>query len=272
MRIMASCQFSVLILAAATLGQQPPGPDYYAAAIEASRALSNQVQYLEQAIIAVPRPVSPPGGDGLFQQTEDILSNLQVLRQQLGSKAGRETLALGLGPIDRKLNELASEIQGMERWNPGLRMVARRVRYAQQDLHFAILGSDGRPETQAQVALRQTLVLQDRTEDCLGIVRYVFTEQDVLPAWNKGFADFRGALNELQKREQTKASRDDIKQQLLTADQYWARLVDRFNKVGTDSSLLLRSNFAQVDRLLDRLSTLYGVPDRRAPLKDPFAY
>jgi hypothetical protein len=262
----------VLILATATLGQQPPGPDFYAAATAASRELSNQVQYLEQAIIAVPRPDSPPGGDGLFQQTEDILSNLQVLRQQLNSKAGREALVLTLAPIDRKLNTLSSDIGPMERWNPGLRMTARRVRYAQHDLHFAILGGDGAPETRAQVALRQTLVLQDRTADCLGIVRYVFAEQDVLPAWNKGFADFRGALNELQKLDQTKVSGDDVKQQLLKADQSWARLVDRFNKVGTDSSLLLRSNFAQVDRLLDRLSTLYGVPDRRAPLKDPLAY
>lgn len=269
---MASGPFTVLILAAAVLGQQPAGPDYYAAVTAASRELSNQVHYLEQAIIAVPRPVSPPGGDGLFQQSEDILSNLQVLRQRVRDQAGREQIALSFSAIDRKLNELAGEIGGMERWNPGLRMVARRVRYAQQDLHFAVLGNDGAPETQAQVALRQTLVLQDRTEDCLGIVRYVFTEQDVLPAWNKGFADFRGALNELQTLEQNKGSRDDIKQQLVKTDQRWAQLVDRFNKVGTDSSLLLRSNFAQVDRRLDRLSTLYGVPDRRAPLKDPFAY
>jgi hypothetical protein len=272
MCIMPSCQLTLLVLAAATLGQQPPGSDYYAAAMDASRQLSNQVQYLQEAIIAVPRPASPPGGDGLFQQTEDILSNLQVLRAQLRNNAGKEPLALSLAPIDRKLNGLASEIQGMERWNPGLRMVARRVRYAQQDLHFAILGTDGAPQTQADVALRQTLVLQDRTHDCLGVVRYVFAEQEVLPAWNKGFANFRGALSDLQNLEQTKASRDDIKKQLLTADQSWARLVDRFNKVGTDSSLLLRSNFAQVDRLLDRLSTLYGVPDRRAALKDPFAH
>jgi hypothetical protein len=256
----------------ATLGQQPPGPDYYAAAMATSRELSNQVQYLQQAIIAVPRPASPPGGDGLFQQTEDVLSNLQVLRQKLRDNAGREPLALSYAPIDQTLNALANEIQGMERWNPALRMVARRVRYAQQDLHFAILGGNGAPETKAQVALRQTLVLQDRTEDCLGVVRYVFAEQDVLPAWNRGFADFRGSLNEVQKLEQTKASTGDIKQQLVKADQSWARLVDQFNKVGTDSNLLLRSNFAQVDRLLDRLSTLYGVPDRRAPLKDPFGY
>jgi hypothetical protein len=268
---MATCHAGILLLAAAALGQQPPGPDYYAAATAAARELSNQVQYLEQTIIAVPRPVSPPGGDGLFQQTEDILSNLQVLRQRLNDKAGREPLALGFYGVDGKINGLFNEIQGMERWNPGLRMTARRVRYAQQDLHFAILGNDGAPATQAQVALRQTLVLLDRTDDCLGVVRYVFTEQDSLPGWNAGFADFRGALTQLQKLQQTKASRDDVKQQLLQADQRWAKLVNRFNQLGTDSNLLLRSNFAQVDRLLDRLSQLYGVPDRRAPLKDPFA-
>lgn len=268
---MATYPLAVLLAAAATVGQKPPGPNYYAAAIEATRELSSQVHYLEQAIIAVPRPVSPPGGDGLFQQTEEILSDLQVLRQQLRDKFGREKLTLGFAAVDRKLNMLESELAGMERWNPGLRMTARRVRYAQQDLLFAITGNGAPPAAQADLAYRQTLALRDRVDDCLGLVRYVFAEQPGLPEWNAAFADFRGALSELQKLEQTKAPRDDIKVQLLKTDRSWAKLVDRFNALPTPPSLLLRSSFAQIDRLLDRLSTLYNVPDRRAPLRDPFA-
>jgi hypothetical protein len=267
---MIGCHVGILLLTIA-VGQPPPGPDYYASATAAARELSNQFQYLQQAIIAVPRPAGPPGGDGLFQQTEGVLSDLQVLRQQLNDKANREQLALNFAKVDAKINTVFDEIQGMERWNPGLRMTARRVRYAQHDLHFALLGGDQAAATQAQTAYRQTLVLQDRTEDCLGIVRYVFAERDTLSGWNAAFADFRGALNQFQKLQKTKASRDDVKQQLLQTDRSWAKLVDRFNQLGTDTNLLLRSNFAQVDRLLDRLSTMYGVPDRRAPLKDPFA-
>jgi hypothetical protein len=267
---MASYHVGVLLLAA-SLGQAPPSPDYYAAATAASRELSNQFQYLQQAIIAVPRPASPPGSDSLFQQTEDVLSNLQVLRQQLSSSAPREQLVLSFDGLDGKINTVFSEIQGMERWNPGLRMVARRVRYAQSNLHFAISSGDGAPMTQAQRAYRQTLTLQDRTEDCLGVVRYVFAEQDPLPAWNAGFADFRGALDAFQKMQKNKASADALKQQLAKVDASWAKLVNRFNQLPTAPNLLLSSNFAQVDGLLDRLSKLYGVPDRRAPLKDPFS-
>ncbi len=267
---MASYQVGVLLLAA-SLGQAPPSPDYYAAATAASRELSNQFQYLQQAIIAVPRPASPPGGDGLFQQTEDVLSNLQVLRQQLNNSAARAQLYLSFDAVDAKINAVFNEIQGMERWNPGLRMVARRVRYAQSNLHFAVFNGDGAPTTQAQRAYRQTLTLQDRTEDCLGIVRYVFAEQDSLPGWNAGFADFRGALTEFQKLQKSKAPADALKQQLAKADASWAKLVDRFNKLPASSNLLLSSNFALVDGLLDRLSKLYGVPDRRAPLKDPLS-
>jgi len=270
---MSSCQVAILFVAAASLGQKPPGPDYYAAAMAASRELSMQVHYLEQAIVAVPRPdtASAPGGDGLFRQTEGILSDLQVLREQLRDKLAREKLSKSFADVDRKLNTLEEDIQGMERWNPGLRMTARRVRYAQQDLMFAMVGDNSSPATQADLAYRQTLVLKDRVDDCLGLVRYVFAEHASLPAWNKAFADFRGALDALQKMEQTKAPPEDIKLQVLKTDRSWATLVDRFNGLGTDTSLLLRSRFAQVDRLLDRLSTLYGVPDRRAPLKDPFA-
>jgi hypothetical protein len=269
---MASYQFTVLLVASATLGQQSPGPNYYAAATAATRTLTNQVLYLQQAIVTLPQPATPPAGDQLFKQTEVILASLQDLRQGLNDNAGRESLVLTFVPIDRKLNALLRESQGIERWNAALRMTARRVRYAQQDLHFAIFGTDGAPETRAQVALRQTLALQDRTEDCLTHVRNVFFEQQPVFAWNDEFAAFQGALNELLKLEQTKAPRDDIKKQLLKSDQYWAKLVKRFNKDSLGSTLSVQWHFAQVDHLLDRLSMLYGVPDRRPPLKDPFGY
>jgi hypothetical protein len=263
---------AVFWVAAAVLGQPaPPGPDYYAAANAAARELSNQFQYLQQAIIAVPRPPEPPGGDGLFEQTEGVLMNLQVLRRQINAKAPLEKLYLSFDSVDGKINGIFSEIQGMERWNPGLRMVARRVRYAQHDLHFAIFSDSGAPMTQAQRAYRQTLVLKDRTDDCLGVVRWAFAEQDTLPAWNGGFADFRAALAELQRLQKTKASRDDVKQQMAKADQSWAKLVTRFNQLPASPSLLLASNFAQVDGLLARLSKMYGVTDRRPPLNDPLA-
>ena len=44
----------------------------------------------------------------------------------------------------------------------------------------------------------------------------------------------------------------------------WVREIVLDRKAG-------RISEGDADRLLDRLSQLYGVPDRRAPLKDPFA-
>jgi hypothetical protein len=44
-----------------------------------------------------------------------------------------------------------------------------------------------------------------------------------------------------------------------------------FNALPTANNLLLGSNFAQVDQILDRLSRIFDVKDRRAALKDPFA-
>jgi hypothetical protein len=261
-----------LLFAGASLGQGPAGQDdYFAASTAAARELSRQVMYLQQAIIAVPRPPTPPGGDGLYEQTETINVNLIGLRQQLNSKAGREQLILSFDTIDGKLNQLLGEIQGMETWNPGLRMVVRRVRYAQHDVHFAIFAGDGAPATQAQVAYRQTLVAQSRTEDLLGVVRYVFAEQDALNTWNAEFANLKSALAEFQRMQNGKAPRAEVKQALAQADKAWAKLVTRFNGLPTANNLLLGSNFAKVDQVLDRLSRMFDVKDRRAALKDPFA-
>ena len=269
---MALHHVGLLILTGAALGQGPAGQDdYFAAASAAARELARQCENLQQAIIAVPRPPSPPGGDGLFEQTETIHVNLIALRQQLNRKAAREQLIQSFDAVDGKLTQLLGDIQGMETWNPGLRMVVRRVLYAQHDLHFALFAGDGAPATQAQVAYRQTLVAQSRTEDLLRAVRYVFAEQDVLTTWNAEFANLKSALAEFQRLQKSKAPRADVKLALAQADKAWANLVTRFNGLPTANNLLLASQFAQVDLVLDRLSRMFDVKDRRAPLKDPFS-
>jgi hypothetical protein len=257
------------LLAAGTLGQGPG--DDYAAATAAARELSRQVEYLQHAIVAVPRPPTPPGGDGLFEQTESVHMALIQLREQLNSKAPRERIVLSFEAVDTKLNGVFSEIRGMETWNPGLKMVARRVKYAQHDLHFAIFAGAGAPESRAQAAYRQTLVLDSRVEDLLGVVRYTFDEQDVLPAWNAGFAELKRALAEFQRMQKSKATPDELRQQLARADKSWEQLVAKFNQLPAATNLLLGSNFARVDQAFARLSSLFGVKDRRAALKDPFA-
>jgi hypothetical protein len=264
--------FGLLLLAALSLGQGPAGQqDFYATTQASARELARQLQYLEEAVVAVPRPAAPPGGDGLFQQVESVQAGLILFRQQMQQKLPREQLIITYDAMDAKLNQLLGDIQAMEKWDAALRMVVRRVKFAQSDLHFAVFGADTPGARQADLAYRQTLVLVDRIGDLEGVVRYVFNEKDSLPAWNADFAALRGAVAEFQKLQKAKASRDEVQKQLAQADKAWEKLVARFNALPAATNLLLGSNFSLVDQSLDRLSRALGVKNRRAPLRDPFA-
>ena len=171
--------------------------------------------------------------------------------------------------MDGKLQSMLSDISALEKWSPALRMTAQRLLAANHDLQFAMSSGDGTPARQSQVAYRQTLVLLSRTEDLEGLVRYLFFEMDSLTAWNADLKELRSAIAELQ-RVQKKGSRDDIKQQLMKTDQAWEKLVTRFKGLREGQYLILRLDFGKVDQVFDRLARMYGIQNRRPPLKANF--
>jgi hypothetical protein len=260
----ASLGFLLLVL-----GQAPPGDDYYAAATAAGRELSRQVEYLQRSFANIP---GPDEGRGLYQQTELILVDVTYLRQQIKRKVGREDLYLALDKVDGKINSLLDDLQGFAKWVPAVRMAVQGVQAAQHDMHFALSAGDGAPARQSSAAYRQTLVLKAKAQNLEGLVRYVFYEQDSLPGWTAGFKDLRGAINALQDLQNKKASRDDLKQQMLQVDKAWDKLVTKMKALPEDQNLLLVSDFARVDAIFDRLSRLFAIQNRRAPLKDPLPY
>src|SRR5262249_6193438 len=154
----------------------------------------------------------------------------------------REELYLAFDPLDQKVTQLLSDLQGFEKWNKALRMVAGRVQSALHDLHFAVSAGDGTPARTSQVIYRQTLVLLARTENLESLVRYVFDEQQSLKRWTGALGELRREIVALQKLQQKKAPRAELNKQLMRADQFWEKLVGQLKDFPGGQYVLLRDN------------------------------
>jgi hypothetical protein len=105
------------------------------------------------------------------------------------------------------------------------------------------------------------------------MVRYVFAEQDVLKQWDAELTAFSQAIAKFQSVQKSKAPMEEVKNALLATDQAWEKLVTRFKALPQGLYILVRSDAAQVDRVMFRLAQLTGVKlTRGTPLSDPLAF
>ena len=262
---MGSCHLSILLVAGAGLGQ---GEDYYASVTAAARELNRQLQYFQQTFVTIP---GPPMGRGLYKQSDKIIYDLIYFQQQVQRKADREALYIAYDKMDGKLETMLGDVKDLEKWSDALRMVAKDVISANHDLHFALFGGEGGPARKGQAAYRQTLVLMQKTEVLQNLLRFVFDEQDSLTEWNAAVKELRQqivVLKDLQKAK--KPSADDLKAQFQKTDAAWEKLVSKFKDQTEDIQLMLRLRFGQVDQVFARLAPLFGVKNRRPPLKADF--
>ncbi len=253
----------VLALGTVSFGQPAAPPDsYYAALSAATRELSNQMFYLQRGLATIP---GPPEGRGLYNQIDKVNLDLNYFQNQLQQKASVESLYVAFDPLNGRLNAFLSEIKNAEKWSPFLRMVARRVRFAQGDVQFAMAAVGGTPERQAQLKYMQTLVLLDRTEDLNNMVGWVMAGQGNPGAWKAAFGSLHSALKQLEQLQKKKAAAGAVKDQVNQTIAVWNQMIQKFNALPGDQSVLLRSDFAQADQAFFRLASLYGIKKGQGP-------
>jgi hypothetical protein len=265
------------VLAGVTLGFATPasrpqaaggdGDQYLPAVHAAARELARQLNQLQWVFPGAPGEES---GRGLYKQTDQIQTALIYFRQQLQRKVGREQLYIAFDPVDAKVKQLLSDIQGLEQWNKALKMVADRVQQANHDLHFALSVGDGTPARGAQALYRQTLVLLADCTSLESLVRYVFAERPPLKAWVRNLEAVRSAAVALQKAQQDKAAKDELQKLFRQLDQAWEKVMAQFRVSGQDQFLLIQQ-VARVDQVLGRIARLVGIDNRRPPLTDPWS-
>jgi hypothetical protein len=256
------------LLACAIVGSRSDagGPDYLTATLNATLDLSREVRTLQHSFATIP---GPPQGRGLYNQADKIQMDLANLEVLLTRKVARDAVYSTYAQADSKVNRLLDDLQGIATWDPAVRMAARRVRDAQQDLHFALSGGDTAPARVAELVHGQTLLLHSRVEDLEGLVRFaLLNQQPSLRGWKEDFDNLRKSVAALQRAEQDKSTREDLKKQLHQTDKAWNHLVVRYRALPEGQYAYVRHAFAQVDRVLERLATLLGVTDKRAPLNE----
>jgi hypothetical protein len=247
------------------LGQQAArGPEYWDSVTAAAREMSSALDFFQDTFLT---DAGASGGRGLFKQSEQIRLALIYFRQQLGRKVSRDDLYLAFDKVDRSVKALLGEIKGLERWDSGLALAARRLQAADHDLHFALSTGDSSAARVTQVIYRQTLALLARVENLDRTARWVYAEQPPLKAWTADLGEMRQGVLALKQLQDKKAPAEDLRKQLEQVGKVWDRVVARFRGAG-DDQYLLQSAVARTDRGFARLAGLFGIKDRRAPLSD----
>lgn len=267
--LMGLSHLGILFVIAAGLGQGGGQNDYYAGLTAAGRELSTKLDLFQQSLVTI--GPSPSVGRGIYQQSNGIMYDLIYFQQQVKRQVSRDDLYIAYDKMDGKLETLLGDLKAFEKWDPALRMMAKQVISANHDVQFALAGGGDNAPRKGQAAYRQTLVILDRVGNLENLVRFVFDEQASLPAWNAEFKALRQSIADLQSAQKNKASKDEAKAKFQQTDQAWEKLVTRFKALNEDQQLLLRLGFGQVDQIFARLAPLFGIDNRRAPLKADFS-
>lgn len=243
------------------------GDQYLPAVHAAARELARQLNQLQWVFPGAPGEDS---GRGLYKQTDQIQTALIYFRQQLQRKVGREKLYEAFDPVDKKVKQLLDDIQGLERWNKALKMVADRVQQADHDLYFALAVGDKTPARGAQALYRQTLVLLADRTNLDKLVRYVFNERPPLKTWVDNLEGVRAAAVAFQQAQQNKGTKDQLQKLFRQMDGAWEKVMAQFRVSGQDQFLLIQQ-VARMDQVLGRVARLVGIDNRRPPLTDPWS-
>jgi hypothetical protein len=256
--------FSMLIGVVVALPAQSGGDGTFAPAAAAAREVAKQLEFMQGQFAWLP---GPPINRGLNQQAEQIQIALYQLRQAINNKAGSEPITLAFLKLDRQVQDLLGDLQGAAKDDAALGYVWRRLRIAEHDLHFAVLGPGGDEAQQAKVLYRQTLALADRAEQLQAAVRYQYLGQPGLDAWMAAFKDLRGEISSLQKLEENGGSRADQKKQLAQIDQAWTKLIERFNAIPAMTYVMMQTSAVQLDAVVGRIDGILGTENRRPKLQ-----
>jgi hypothetical protein len=234
----------------------------------AARELERQLDFMLRALATIP---GPSQGRGLYKDLNLVHADLTVFQQKVQKKASREDLRVAYDKLDSRLHRLLEEVEAFENWDKAIRLVARRARAADSDLHFALFGSDPAMSGSAQALYRHTLAARARLENLEDEIRYLFEGQQSLQLWLPDLKAARGSLAEFQRLQKAQAERSALQKQFKDLDGIWEKLVRRFKDLPERNYLRLLSDAAHVDRALDRLAKLIGVSGRRLPMRDPLA-
>lgn len=234
------------------------------AMIAASREVDRQITYLQE-LYGEDTELAQIGG--IFGQTMDLQAALIEFRMKVNSQAASEDVALAFDAVDGKVSSILSEVAALEKRDTALRMICRRLRSAESDLHYAVFVASATPARQLAAISRQVSTQQVFLGCLMNNVNSVFSGKEALQEWKVDLAAVQKSLAVLQDLTQKKASEKELNEQMVRADKLWDKVVQRFEGSKQNKPALL-GFVAQIDQRFAKLSQVVGIKDRRAPLSD----
>jgi hypothetical protein len=256
------CCISVLLTAVASFPMM--AAEDRPAMIAASQEVDRQIS-LFQELYGEDTDLAAIGG--IFNQTMGLQAALIQFRQKVNAKAASEDVALAFDVVDSAVTAILGEVAALEVKDAGLRLICRRLRSAESDLHYAVFVADVTPARQLAVLNRQISTQQIFVSCLANNVKLVFAGKEALNGWKDDVGAVEESLVALQGLMQKKAPEKELKEQVVRTDKLWNKIVQRYND-SKQNRPALQGFVSLVDQRFAKLAKVVGVNDRRIPLTD----
>lgn len=250
-RYRAAVVFVVVAMASPALGQ--PQQAFRGASSAPSvgrwvRQLASELEHLQEDLF-FERGRYPRGLKEQVEQVSLMVAHFQRVQQRSND---RDHLRRDFRQMDRSVHELVRTLEGSD--DLWLRRQASRIRYADEQLHFAMQRQgDGSRDGGRELLVRQAHLLDSLARDLERL-------HDRVNRRGRGLSDaiheFAQQADHFHKVVEEGASRDNLREDFQRLDAAWHRLVERLNR--SSYSYYLRSVARDIDRVHNQISELVG--------------
>lgn len=239
-----------LALPASAVQPPPPGP---AGRDGGLRSANRWVQQLENELDHLQEDLYYERGNypsGLSEQVEETSRAVAHFGQMLRRQSDRQHLMRDFQEMDRQVHRLTDRLnQSGDQW---LRRQAARIRYPDEQLHYALQTISADPRTPSRELLaRHAHVLESEAKSLEELVDRIGRRDDRL---RDAVDDFAEEAEHFHETVEKGADIDHLRDDFRDVDEAWHRVVEYINR--SAYGLYLRRNAQNVNRVHNQMHDL----------------
>jgi hypothetical protein len=212
------------------------------------RQLASELDHLQEDLF-FERGSYPAGLSEQVEQLSLMVAHFQRVQQQSNDQGH---LRRDFQEMDRRVHDLVRTLDGSN--DPWLRRQASRIRYADEQLHYALERRLDRPRRDArEVLARQAHLLDGLARDLEQLHDRVDRRSTRLDEAIHEFADHADHFHEVVEEG---AGRDHLRRDFEQLDAAWHRVVEGLNR--SSYGYYLRSVARDIDRVHNQINELVG--------------
>ena len=247
---LAALLMFALALPVAAVQPPPPGP---AGRNEGLRPAERWVRQLENELDHLQEDLYYERGSypsGLSEQVEELSRVVAHFGEMLRRQPDRQHLMRDFQEMDRQVHRLTDRLD--QSGDPWLRRQAARIRYPDEQLHYALRTGSADPRTPSRELLaRHAHVLASEARNLENLVDRVVRRDDRFEDAVDSFAEQAEHFHETVEQG---ADIDHLRDDFRDVDEQWHRVVEHINR--SAYGLYLRRNAQNVNRVHNQVHDL----------------